>query len=169
MTSRVTGARVLAFAAAIGFAGCAAAQQDYPNRPIRYIVPYAPGGSTSFTARLVGQRLTEVWGQQVIIDNRGGANTMIGTEAAVRSKPDGYTLIYIGSVLATNHVLLKPPYDAIKDIAPIASICSYESLLAVHPSVPARTLKEFIALAKARPGELNYGTSSHGGSTHLAV
>jgi len=145
------------------------AQQDYPNRPIRYIVPYAPGGSTSFTARLVGQRLTEAWGQQVLVDNRGGANTIIGTEAAVRSKPDGYTLVYIGSVLATNHTLLKTPYDATKDIATIATMASYENLLVVHPSLPVKTLKELIALAKARPGQLNYGTSSHGGSTHLAV
>lgn len=169
MTSTARGTRVLAFAAALAFAGSALAQQDYPSRPIRYIVPYAPGGSTSFTARLVGQRLTEVWGQQVLIDNRGGANTMIGTDAAVKSKPDGYTIVYIGSVLAANHILLKTPYDATKDIAPIASICHYENLLAVHPSLPVRTLKELVALAKARPGELNYATSSHGGSTHLAV
>ena len=169
MTSYATGARLLAFAAAIGFAGCALAQQDYPNRPIRYILPYAPGGSTGFTARLVGQRLTEAWGQQVVIDYRAGANTVIGTEAAVRSKPDGYTLVYIGSVLAANHTLLKTPYDAIKDIAPIATIAGYENLLAVHPSVPVKTLKELIALAKARPGELDYATSSHGGSSHLGV
>jgi tripartite-type tricarboxylate transporter receptor subunit TctC len=168
MRSHATRARRLAFVAIV-FAGCAFAQQDYPTRPIRYIVPYAPGGSTTFTARLVGQRLTEARGQQVLIDNRSGANTVIGTEAAVRSKPDGYTLMYIGSVLATNQALLKPPYDAIRDIAPIASMCSYENLLAVHPSLPVKTLKELIALAKARPGELNYATSSHGGSTHLAV
>ncbi|HET7158392.1 MAG TPA: tripartite tricarboxylate transporter substrate binding protein [Burkholderiales bacterium] len=169
LMSYASGARCLAFTLAISFTGWAFAQQDYPTRPIRYIVPYAPGGSTTVTARLVGQRLTEAWGQQVLIDNRGGANTMIGTEAAVRAKPDGYTLVYIGSVLASNHILLKPPYDAMKDIAPIATICNYENLLAVHPSVPVKTLKELIALAKARPGELNYATSSHGGSTHLAV
>jgi tripartite-type tricarboxylate transporter receptor subunit TctC len=169
MTFCTTVARLAAFAAAIGFAGCALAQQDYPTRPIRYILPYAPGGSTGFTARLVGQRLTEAWGQQVVIDYRAGANTVIGTEAAVRSKPDGYTLAYIGSVLATNHSLLKTPYDATKDIAPIATIAGYENLLAVHPALPVKTLKELIALAKARPGELDYSTSSHGGSTHLAV
>jgi tripartite-type tricarboxylate transporter receptor subunit TctC len=162
-------ARFLAFAGAIGFAGCALAQQDYPNRPIRYILPYAPGGSTGFTARLVGQRLTEAWGQQVVIDYRAGANTVLGTEVAVRSKPDGYTLAFIGSVTATNHTLLKTPYDITKDIAPIATIAGYENLLAVHPSLPVRTLKELIALAKARPGQLDFSTSSHGGSTHLAV
>ncbi len=150
-------------------AGGALAQQDYPNRPIRYIVPYSPGGSTTFTSRLVGQRLTEAWGQQVIIDNRPGANTVIGTQAAATSKPDGYTLLYIGAALAANQTLLKTPYDAIKDIATIATVSSYENLLAVHPSVPAKTLKELIALAKAQPGKLNYATSSHGGSTHLAA
>ena len=155
MTSCAARVRLLAFAAAMGFAGCAFAQQDYPNRPIRYILPYAPGGSTGFTARLVGQRLTEAWGQQVVIGYRAGANTVLGTEAAVRSKPDGYTLVYIGSVLATNHNLLKTPYDATRDIAPIATIAGYENLLAVHPSLPVRTLKELIALAKVRPGELD--------------
>ena len=175
MTSHTTRARFLSSTAAIVltaatvYAGCAFAQQDYPNRPIRYILPYAPGGSTGFTARLVGQRLTEAWGQQVVIDYRAGANTVLGTEIGVRSKPDGYTLMYIGSVTATNHTLLKTPYDVTKDVAPIATIAGYENLLAVHPSLPVRTLKELIALAKARPGELDYSTSSHGGSTHLAV
>ena len=169
MNVSVIGARLLVSMIFIGVAGGAIAQQDYPNRPIRYIVPYSPGGSTTWTSRLVGQRLTEVWGQQVLIDNRPGASTIIGTEAAVRSRPDGYTLVYIGSALATNHTLMKTPYDARKDIAPIATVSSYENLLAVHPSLPVTTLKELIALAKARPGELNYATSSHGGSTHLAA
>jgi tripartite-type tricarboxylate transporter receptor subunit TctC len=168
MNVHAVGVRLLGSAVLIGLAGGVAAQQDYPNRPIRYIVPYAPGGSTTWTSRLVGQRLTEVWGPQVIIDNRPGAGTVIGTEAAVRSKPDGYTLLYIGSALASNHTLMKTPYDARKDIAPIATVSSYENLLAVHPSVPVTTVKEFVALAKARPGQLNYATSSHGGSTHLA-
>lgn len=149
--------------------GSAHAQQDYPNRPIRYIVPYSPGGSTTWTSRLVGERLTEVWGQQVLIDNRPGANTVLGTHAGVRSKPDGYTLIYIGSALASNVTLVKDiPYDAIKDIAPIATVSSYENLFAVHPTLPVKTVKEFVALAKKRPGELNYASSSHGGSTNLA-
>ena len=150
-----------------GIASTAAAQQDYPNRPIRFIVPYSPGGSTTWTSRLVGQRLTEVWGQQVIIDNRPGASTIIGTEAAIRSKPDGYTLVYIGGALATNHLLVKTPYDARKDIAPVATVSSYENLLAVHPSLPVTTVKQFVALAKARPGQLNYATSGYGGPTHL--
>jgi len=147
----------------------APAQKDYPNRPIRYIVPYSPGGSTTWTSRLVGQRLTEAWGEQVIIDNRPGASTVIGTELAVKSKPDGYTLVYIGSALCSNHTLMKTPYDAIRDIAPIATVSSYENLFVVHPSLPVKSVKEFVALAKRRPGELNYATSSHGGSTHLAA
>jgi tripartite-type tricarboxylate transporter receptor subunit TctC len=161
--------RLLGAAVLVCLAGAAFGQQDYPNRPIRLIVPYAPGGSTSWTSRLVGQRLTDVWGQSVIIDNRPGASTVIGTEAAVKAKPDGYTLMYIGGQLATNHWLVKTPYDPRKDIAPIANVSSYENLLAVHPSVPVTTLKSFIAFAKARPGQLNFATSSYGGPTHLIV
>lgn len=150
-------------------AGSAIAQEDYPSRAIRWIVPYSPGGSTSWTSRLVGEHLTGVWGQQVLIDNRPGANTVIGTEVAVRSKPDGYTLVYIGSALCSNVTLVKNlPYDTLKDIAPIATVSGYENLFVVHPSLPAKTVKEFVALAKKRPGELMYASSSHGGSTNLA-
>ncbi|MFH1602438.1 MAG: tripartite tricarboxylate transporter substrate binding protein [Pseudomonadota bacterium] len=169
MNAHAFGVRLLAATFLISLAGGVFAQQDYPNKPIRIIVPYSPGGSTTWTSRLVGQRLTEVWGQQVLVDNRPGASTVIGTEAGVKARPDGYTLIYIGSALAANHTLMKTPYDARKDIAPIAIVSSYENLFAVHPSLPVKTLKEFIALAKARPGELNYATSSHGGSTHLSA
>ena len=144
-----------------------AAQQDYPNKPIRYITPYAPGGSTSFTARLIGQKLTEAWGQQVIVDNRPGANTMIGMSVAVKSRPDGYTLVSLGNVMATNHILAKPPYDVLKDITPIATILSYENVMVVPPSPSVTTLKEFIALAKAKPNQLTFGSSAAGGSTHL--
>jgi tripartite-type tricarboxylate transporter receptor subunit TctC len=167
MKGFTVGVRALASALAMCVGGAAFAQQDYPNRPIRFIVPYSPGGSTTWTSRLVGQRLTEVWGQQVIIDNRPGASTVIGTDAAVKAKPDGYTLVYIGGALATNHWLVKTPYDARKDLAPIAIVSSYENLLAVHPSLPVSTLKQFVALAKARPGQLNYATSGYGGPTHL--
>ncbi|MBM3342165.1 MAG: tripartite tricarboxylate transporter substrate binding protein [Betaproteobacteria bacterium] len=145
----------------------ALAQQDYPNRPIRYISPYAAGGSTSVTARLIGQQLTEAWGQQVVVDNRPGANTIIGTQIAVNAPPDGYTLVSIGAVLASNHTLVKTPYDALKDIAPIATALTYESVLVVPPTLPVKSVKELVALAKSRPGRLTYGTSSHGGPTHL--
>lgn len=162
------GLRVSGFVVLIGLVGHAFAQQDYPNKAIRIIVPYAPGGSTTFTSRLVGQRLTEAWGQQVLIDNRPGANTIIGTHLAVKATPDGYTLMYIGSALPGNHTLAKTPYDALKDIAPVATVSSYENLLVVTLSLPASNLKDFIALAKAKPGQLNFASSSAGGSTHLA-
>jgi tripartite-type tricarboxylate transporter receptor subunit TctC len=145
----------------------AAAQQDYPNKPIRYISPFAPGGSTTVIARLVGQQLTEAWGQQVVVDNRPGANTIIGTQAAVNSRPDGYTLLSLGSTLAGNHWLAKTPYDVLKDIAPIATVSSYENVLVVPPSLPVNTVEELIALAKAKPGQITFGTSSTGGPTHL--
>jgi tripartite-type tricarboxylate transporter receptor subunit TctC len=149
------------------FGAGAAAQQDYPNKPIRYITPFAPGGSTSYTARLVGQHLTEAWGQQVIVDNRPGANTIIGTLAAVKSRPDGYTLMHLGNTLAGNHTLVKTPYDALKDIAPIATVLSYETVLVVPPSLPVTSVKDLVALAKAKPGQIAYGSSSTGGATHL--
>lgn len=144
-----------------------AAQQVYPNKPIRYISPFPPGGSTTYVARLIGQQLTEAWGQQVIVDNRGGANTIIGTLAAVKSNPDGYTLVSIGGTLAGNHWLVKTPYDAQKDLAPIASLLSYENVLVVPPSLRVNTVADLIALAKAKPEQITYGTSSIGGPTHL--
>jgi tripartite-type tricarboxylate transporter receptor subunit TctC len=141
--------------------------QAFPNKPIRYITPYAPGGSTSFTARLFGQRLSEAWGQPVVVDNRPGANTVIGTAAALKSRADGYTLVSLGNALATNHTLVKTPYDALKDISPIATMLSYENVLVVSPSLQANSVKDLIALAKAKPGQLTYGTSATGGATHL--
>jgi tripartite-type tricarboxylate transporter receptor subunit TctC len=150
------------------FGGGAAAQQDYPNKPIRYISPYAPGGSTSFIARLIGQQLTEAWGQQVVVDNRSGANTIIGTQAAVSARPDGYTLVSVGgSILAGNHWLAKTPYNALKDIAPIATMSKYENVLVVPPPLPVYTVADLIALAKAKPGQITYGSSAVGGPTHL--
>jgi len=161
---------VIALAALAGVcADGVRAQSDYPNRPIRYIVPYPAGGSTTYTARLVGEYFAEVWGQQAVIDNRPGGNTIIGTQLLVRARPDGYTIGYIGPGIASNHLLLKPPFDGLRDIVPIASIAAVENLLVVHPSVPAVTLKEFIALAKSRPGQLDFATSSMGGSTHFAA
>ena len=160
-------ARLLGWLVLSAFAAGAAAQKDYPNKPIRYISPFAPGGSTTVIARLVGQQLTEAWGQQVVVDNRPGANTIIGTQAAVTARPDGYTLLSLGSTLAGNHWLAKTPYDAVKDIAPIATVSSYENVLVVPPSLPANNVKELIALAKAKPGQITYGTSSTGGPTHL--
>lgn len=150
----------------VGFS--AAAQDSYPNRPIRYITPYAPGGSTTFTARFVGQHLTEAWGQQVVVDNRPGADTLIGNRIALlESAPDGYTLLNIGATLAANHSLRKTPYDALKDVTYIATVFTTESVLVVPPQLPVKTVKELVALAKAKPGQIAFGTSSHGGPTHL--
>jgi tripartite-type tricarboxylate transporter receptor subunit TctC len=163
-------ARALIAGALLALAGPAAAQQDYPNKPIRFITPFPPGGSTTIVARLIGQKLTESWGQQVLVDNRPGGNTIIGTEALAKSAPDGYTII----LTQTNHVinaLLLPnlPYDSIKDFTPVATVASGEYVLVVGPSVPAGNLQELIALAKSKPGQLNYASAGNGGITHLAT
>lgn len=151
--------------------GTALAQsaQSYPSKPIRFIVPYAPGGSTSHVARLVATKLTESWGQPVLVDNRGGANTVIGTEALARSAPDGYTIGLTTSSLATlPHLIASLPFDPVKDLAPVAPLIATQLVLVLHPSVPANNLKEFIALAKARPNQLNFAAVGTGSSTHLA-
>jgi tripartite-type tricarboxylate transporter receptor subunit TctC len=151
--------------------GTALAQsiQSYPSKPIRFIVPYAPGGSTSHVARLVATKLTESWGQPVLVDNRGGANTVIGTEAVARSAPDGYTIGLATSTLATlPHLIASLPFDPVKDLAPVASLIATQLVLVLHPSVPANNVKEFIALAKARPNQLNFAAVGTGSSTHLA-
>jgi tripartite-type tricarboxylate transporter receptor subunit TctC len=146
-----------------------AQQKAYPTRPVRMIVPFAPGGGVSNVARLVGPKLTEIWGQQVVIDNRPGGNTVIGTETLVRSPPDGYTLIIVSSAHVINHYLLPNlPYHALNDFAPVSSTSSGPYVMVAHPSVPANNLQEFIALAKAKPGQLNYSTSGSGGVQHLA-
>lgn len=145
------------------------AQQPYPSKPIRIVTPYPPGGSTSVYAQLVAQRLHEAWGRQVLVDNRGGGNTLIGSEHVARSAPDGYTLM----VITTTHVIvtqmIKAPYDPIKDFTPIATLGRSENILSVHKSLPVNNLKQFIAFAKARPGQLNFGTSGSGSVTHLAI
>ena len=155
-------------------AGCmlagasSAAAQNYPNKPIRFITPYAPGGSTSVMARMIGQHLTERWGQNVIIDNRPGGNTIIGTETVARSAPDGYTILLVTSTLSILSSLTKTPYDPVKDFAPVATIGVSPQVLVLNTAVPANTLQEVIALAKAKPGQLNYGSSGAGGPTHLS-
>jgi len=145
----------------------AAAQGNYPTRPIRWIVPFPPGGSTTIIARLVGQRLTESWGQQVVVDNRGGGNTIIGSEALLRSAPDGHTLLQVTSTHVINPSLLKTPYDAVKDFAPVGTLVGTETLMVVNLALPATNLQEFIALAKAKPGVLNFASSGSGTTNHL--
>ena len=144
-------------------------QSAYPTKPIRWIVPFPPGGSTTIIARMTGQKLTESWGQQVVVDNRGGGNTIIGSEAMVRAAPDGYTILQVTTTHVINPSLLATPYDAVKDFAPIATLVATETLLVVNPSVPAKTLQELIALAKSKPGQLNFGSSGSGTTNHLAL
>lgn len=144
--------------------------QPYPTRPIRLVVPYPPGGGTDIIARIVGQKLTENLGQQIIVDNRGGAGGTIGTDIVAKSVPDGYTIL----MAPTSHVInpsiySKLPYDTVKDFVPITFAVSATILLVVHPSVPAKSVKELIALAKARPGQLNFGSAGNGTVFHLAA
>jgi len=161
-------ARMIAAGALSAFAAVAGAQQNYPNRPIRFITPYAPGGSTSYMARLVGQHYTERWGQNVIVDNRPGGNTIIGTETLAKSPPDGYTIMLVASTHAILSSLTKTPYDPIKDFSPIASIGYAPQVLVLFPGVPANSVQEVITFAKANPNKLNFGSSGAGGPTHLS-
>ena len=162
--------RAAALVAMFAIAGVAAAQQQaYPVKPIRLIVPYPPGGTTSTFARLVGEKVTSSWGYNVIVDNRPGGNTIIGTEALTRAVPDGHTIMFMDSAHVINPSLVPHlPYTAIRDFSPIGTMASTELLLAVHPSVPASTLKEFLAYAKTKPGQLNYASSGTGSVSHLS-
>ena len=162
-------ARILAAGMLVAFAGNAAAQQTYPHKPIRFICPFPPGGSTTAMARLLGQKMAESWGQPVIVDNRPGGDSVIGTQAAAKAPPDGYTILVASpKSLVINSLLLRNlSYDLFRDLAPVANLVSTEFALVLNPSVPANTLQEFIALAKAKPGQLNYGAA--GGIAHIAV
>ena len=143
--------------------------QTYPSRPVRFIVPYPAGGPADILARVIGQKLTANWGQQVVVDNRAGANTIIGMELTARSAADGYTLILATTAMAVNAAIVaKLPYDSGKDFTPITNLVSASFLLVVHPSVPARNLRELIALAKAKPGQLVFGSGGTGSPTHVS-
>lgn len=152
----------------LAYSTSAHAQQAYPSKPIRFISPFAPGGGNDIISRAVAQKLAENVKQQVIVDNRPGANGIIGTEMAARSAPDGYTVVLIPSGHAVNASLhRKLPYDSIKDFTPITLVGSSPLILAVHPSLPVKSVKELAALAKARPGQLTYGSAGIGSSGHL--
>ena len=160
---RVVAANVAA-ALAVLAPTCDAAQSAYPARPIRIVVPSSPGGGLDFTARAVGQQLTAAWGQSVVIDNRAGAGGTIGPDLVAKAPPDGYTLLIVSASFAVNpSVYPKLPYDSVKDFAPIVQATTQPQVLVVHPSLPARSVKELVAIAKAKPGQLNY--SSPGGGT----
>ena len=152
-----------------GPASAQSAAATYPNRPIKIIVPVTPGAGVDNGARMLAEKLREAWGQPVLVENRPGANTIIGTTAVARAAPDGYTLLFV----ANSHVILpliasKLPYDANNDFAPVASFGYTPYLLLVHPAVPAQSLQQFIAYARSKPGELNFGSSGVGAGSHMA-
>jgi tripartite-type tricarboxylate transporter receptor subunit TctC len=151
---------------------CAVAQaQDFPSRPVKIIVAFSAGGGTDIVARLLGQKLTEMWGQQVIVENRAGASGTIGTELAARAAPDGYTLFMgtLGNLSVNKHLYPKMSVDPLRDFAPITKVVDVHFVLVVHPSVPARSVNELIALAQSKPGQITYGSSGPGGAPHLAA
>jgi len=159
----------LQIVAALLIAAPHAAAQSYPQKTVRIIVPYAAGGNTDITARAIGVKLTDIFGQQIIVDNRPGGATNIGSELAAKAPPDGYTLLMGGASNAINMTLFtKPPYDTLRDFAPIILCVKGANVLSVHPSLPAKTLKELIALAKTRPGTLNFASSGLGTSNQMA-
>jgi tripartite-type tricarboxylate transporter receptor subunit TctC len=160
---------VILLAAACLSGGAVMAQSAYPNKPVRLIVPFPPGGAVDVIGRIVSSRLSERLGQQVVVDNRGGANAIIGTELAAKAVPDGHTILIVPAGHAiTPSVMRKLPYDTLKDFAAIGLIGNGAYVLVINPSVPAKTLGEFIALAKAKPGQLNYAFTGYGNATHLA-
>jgi len=141
----------------------------YPSKPVRLIVPFSPGGSNDIMARLAGQKLSESLGQQVVVDNRAGASGIVGTDIAAKAAPDGYTLLMMSLTFAVNPSLYKKlPYDTEKDLAPVTLVASAPLMLVVHPSIPARSVQEFLAYARANPGKLNFGSGGPGTTPHLA-
>jgi tripartite-type tricarboxylate transporter receptor subunit TctC len=146
------------------------AAQSYPTRAVRLVVPSSPGGGTDISARILAPQLTRFLGQQVVVENRPGAGTMIGGEAVARAAPDGYTLLMGISTLAINPAMYrKVPYDALKDLAPISQAVSLSNVLVVHPSLPAKSVKEFVSLVKPRPGQINFASAGVGTSPHLSM
>lgn len=144
------------------------AQSDYPAKPIRLIVPFAPGGGTDIVARVLAQKLTESFGRTVIVDNRAGGGGTMGVETAVRATPDGYTTIIMSGSYATNAAIYKPSFDPVNDIQPLGMLGNTAFIVALHPAVPIKSVGELLAYAKAKPGALNYGSSGNGGIAHLS-
>lgn len=150
--------------------GAAAQTAPYPAKTIRMVVPFAPGGNTDIIARFIAPKMGEDLGQQIIIDNRGGASSTIGTDIASKAPPDGYTLLMVSTAHVINPAVIKKlPYDSVRDFVPITLVADVPNALVIRPSVPARTLKALLALAKSRPGEMTFATPGRGTSTHLAT
>ena len=162
--------RALPWAAAVALAALQPAfAQSYPIRPVRLIVPFAPGGNTDIIARIVAPKMSENLGQQIVIDNRAGAGSVIGSELAARAAPDGYVLLMVSAAHTINPAMAKKlPYDSVKDFTPISIVADVPSVFVIHPALPVKTVKEFLALAKRRPGELHYSTAGRGTIGHLA-
>lgn len=158
-----------AVCAAIAIGAYAAEPERYPSRPIRLVVPFTPGGSNDLVARVIGQKLTDAWGQPFIVDNRAGGGSTIGTQVVVNASPDGYTLLTTSGGIATNAVLYKLPFNPITDLAPVALIAQMPYIVALNISVPAKSVRDFIALAKSQPGKLAFSSSGAGTSSHLAA
>jgi tripartite-type tricarboxylate transporter receptor subunit TctC len=153
----------------LSIATLAGAAENYPSRPIRFILPYPPGGGNDFVARVIAAKLAEKIRQQVVIDNRGGAHGIIATELTAKAPPDGYTIFMCGTGHALNPIMYrKLPYDSDKDFAPVSLAAVAPNILVVHPSVPATSVRELIALAKANPQSLRFGSAGGGGNSHLA-
>ncbi len=150
--------------------GASALAQTFPAKPVRIVVAFPAGGGVDIVARLLAPKLAEAWGQQVIVDNRAGASGVIGTEFAARSAPDGHTLLMgtLGNLSVNPHLIAKMPVDPLRDFAPITQVVAVHFVLVAHPSLPARNITELIALARSRPGEINYSSSGPGGAPHLA-
>jgi len=162
--------RTLLLWTAAAFACCGVAgAQSYPAKPLRMIVGFAPGGGTDVTARVVAPPLADGLGQRVVVDNRPGANGIVGTEIAAKSAPDGYTILMVNSGHTVNPGLYgKVPYDSIRDFAPVSLVAMIANLLVIHPSLPAKNFPEFVKLARSRPGSIAYGSGGIGASSHLA-
>lgn len=160
----------IALAACLVASGIASAQQTYPTKPVRLIVPSSPGGGTDTTARIVANKLGEFLGQQIVVENRPGAASMIGSEYVVRSAPDGYTLLIVPSTLViVPSIYRKMLFDPIKDLAPVTKLISIPQMLVSHPSLPTITLKDLMALARAKPGQLDYAAGGYGGHGHMSM
>jgi len=161
--------RLIALVLCSIFVGAAGAQEVYPSRPVRFILPFPPGGGTDILGRVIAERLSANLGQPVVTENRGGAGGNVGAEAAARSAPDGYTIVLVAPSLAISPSLYsKLNYDPVKDLAPVSLVATVPNVMLTNPSVEAKNLQEFIALARARPGAMNYGSGGAGTSNHLA-
>ena len=168
--TRVLRTAAITVAAAAVLPSPSGADGLYPNRPVRVVVPLAPGGGTDNLTRIIGPRVAELLGQQIIVDNRPGAGGQIGTEAVARAAPDGYTILNVESSFSSNPSLFsKLPYDTLKDFTPISLLATTPNVLIVHPSVPAKTLKELVALGKVRPALFTFAMGGYGTATHLGI